>query len=160
MHKQHDYQLNLQWTGNTGQGTSAYTAYQRSYTVFTDGKAPILGSSDPAFRGDPSRHNPEDLLLAAVSSCHLLWYLHLCADAGVIVLAYSDQATGTMTETPNGSGQFTAITLHPEVVVADAAMVATAQTLHEKANAMCFIANSLNFKVHHVSTCRVGTGNK
>lgn len=155
MHQQHDYQLTLQWTGNTGQGTSAYSAYQRSYTVFTDGKAPILGSSDPAFRGDPSRHNPEELLLAAVASCHLLWYLHLCASAGVVVVAYSDQASGTMTENPNGSGQFTAITLHPDVVVADPAMVAPAQALHEKANAMCFIANSLNFQVCHLPTCRV-----
>ena len=153
--KTHHYLTQLNWTGNMGRGTSGYTAYKRDYTISAGGKAEIAGSSDPAFRGDTTRYNPEELLVASLSSCHMLWYLHLCAEAGVIVTAYTDAAEGTMAETPEGSGHFTEVVLKPMVTVADAAMVETANQLHAKANKMCFIANSCNFPVHHKPACTV-----
>lgn len=153
MNTQHNYRLTIKWTGNNGTGTSAYTAFERSHSILVDNKVEIAGSSDPAFRGDKTKHNPEDLLLASVSSCHMLWYLHLCAVAGVIVTGYIDDATGIMLETSNGGGRFSEITLHPVVTVAAASMTEKANELHKKANELCFIANSLNFPVYHKPTC-------
>jgi organic hydroperoxide reductase OsmC/OhrA len=150
MPKDHRYNIVIQWTGNTGAGTSSYTAYGRSHSIIKYDKPSILGSSDPAFRGDPQKHNPEELLLASIAACHMLWYLHLCSEAHVIVLDYNDQAIATMTESANGSGKFTEVTLHPVVKVAESSMISRANNLHKKANALCFIANSLNFKVSHV----------
>lgn len=155
MDNQHNYELTIKWTGNNGTGTSSYKAYERSHSVLVDNKAEILGSSDPEFRGDKTKHNPEDLLLASVSSCHMLWYLHLCATAGVVVTDYVDHATGTMTETSNDSGKFTAIILNPVVTVKDISMIKKANALHKEANALCFIANSLNFPVQHNPICIV-----
>jgi organic hydroperoxide reductase OsmC/OhrA len=149
MSKEHHYQLTTVWTGNKGTGTSDYRAYSRNHEVVMEGKANLLGSSDPAFRGDKTRHNPEDLLVASLSACHMLWYLHLCADAGIIVLEYEDHATGVMEETSDGSGHFTSVILHPKVTVADATMIELANTLHAKAHGFCFIARSVNFRVHH-----------
>lgn len=154
--KLHHYESTVTWTGNTGAGTRHYQEYERSHTIAVDLKAVIAGSSDPAFRGDPSKHNPEDLLVASLAACHMLWYLHLCAVAGVVVTAYSDRATGTMQENDNGGGHFTEVTLHPLVTVTDAAMVEKAITLHREAGACCFIANSVNFPVHHQPTIRLG----
>ncbi len=153
----HTYELQVKWTGNTGTGTSSYRQYERSHTISVENKVDLLGSSDPAFRGDKTRHNPEDLLLASISACHMLWYLHLCADHGVVVLDYIDQASGTMQETPDGGGHFTAVTLHPVVTVADASMVELANELHEQANKLCFIANSCNFPIKHQPTCILKT---
>jgi organic hydroperoxide reductase OsmC/OhrA len=153
MSTEHHYKLTVKWTGNTGTGTSGYTAFERSHSIIADNKVEITGSSDPAFRGDKTKHNPEDLLLASVSSCHMLWYLHLCAMAGVIVTGYIDNATGIMIETPDGGGKFTAITLYPTVTVTDNSMTEKANELHKKANELCFIANSLNFPVSHKPTC-------
>jgi organic hydroperoxide reductase OsmC/OhrA len=152
MLKQHTYTTHLTWTGNTGQGTQHYRAYERNYEISVDGKATIQGSSDPAFRGDASRYNPEELLLASISSCHMLWFLHLCAEAGVTVLSYTDQATAQMTENSNGSGRFTEATLQPHVTVANAAMLSQLTELHHQANRYCFIANSVNFPIHHKAT--------
>lgn len=154
MSAQHKYNLTIQWTGNTGQGTKDYRSYERSHTVLIEGKSDILSSSDPAFRGDHSKHNPEELFLASISSCHMLWYLHLCADNGIVVVNYSDNATGTLQETKNGSGHFTEVTLHPIVTVADQSMIEKANELHKQANEFCFIANSCNFKIHHKPLCR------
>jgi organic hydroperoxide reductase OsmC/OhrA len=154
MNRQHNYKLTVKWTGNTGTGTSNYKAFERSHSILADNKTEILGSSDPAFRGDKTKHNPEELLLGSISSCHMLWYLHLCAEAGVIVTDYIDNATGTMMETSNGGGKFTEITLHPMVTIADNSMREKAQALHKKANELCFIANSLNFPVHHMPTVK------
>ncbi len=151
----HTYHTQLHWTGNLGSGTSGYRAYSRDHEIQVDGKPMLPGSSDPAFRGDPSRYNPEDLLVSSLSACHMLWFLHLCADAGIVVTAYSDNATGTMTETADGSGRFSEVTLHPQVTVADAAMIERAQALHAAAHRMCFIANSCNFPVRHEPVCRV-----
>lgn len=154
MAKQHSYTSRLTWTGAVTGGTTSYTAYSRAYRVEIDGKPPIDGSADPMFRGDSSRHNPEDLLLAALSACHMLWYLHLCADAGVVVTAYSDQATGTM-ELSGGTGQFREVTLHPRVTVTPASDRGTAERLHARAHANCFIARSVNFPVHHAPAIEV-----
>lgn len=148
MAKQHHYKTLVNWTGNRGEGTSGYRTYDRNHTIEAGNKTIINASSDPAFLGDPSRYNPEELLLASLSSCHMLWYLHLCADNGVIVTAYSDNATGIMEENDNG-GKFTEATLHPVVTVREASMIDKAKHLHEEANKKCFIANSCNFPVKH-----------
>lgn len=146
MAKAHRYTTSLVWKGNKGRGTASYGAYGRDFDVQSEGKPVISGSSDPAFRGDATKYNPEDLLLVSLSSCHLLWYLHLCADAGVIVTAYEDQPSGTMIEDENG-GRFTEVVLHPKVTVQKAAMQTKADELHHEAHRLCFIANSVNFPV-------------
>ena len=155
MNGQHQYNLTLKWTGNKGTGTSDYRAYERSHTICVDGKTEISVSSDPAFRGDKTKYNPEEFLVAAISSCHMLSYLHLCAVAGVVVTDYVDHATGIMVETPNGSGHFTEVTLNPIVTVTEISMIEKANELHKKANELCFIANSVNFPVGHNASCRV-----
>lgn len=149
MKGQHQYKLTITWTGNTGTGTSAYREYERSHIISADNKTDILASSDPAFRGDKSKHNPEELFLASISSCHMLWYLHLCAEAGIIVTEYVDSAEGIMTETPDGGGKFTEVTLYPIVTISDISKKELAEQLHHNANKLCFIANSLNFTVQH-----------
>jgi len=155
MPKQHHYSLTVQWTGNKGQGTSTYRAYDRNHTIEADNKPVILGSSDPSFRGDKTKYNPEELLVASLSTCHMLSYLHLCAVAGVVVIAYTDNAKGIMEETPDGGGHFSEVTLYPAVVVTNASMIDKANELHHQANKLCFIANSCNFPVHHQPTCTV-----
>ena len=155
MNGEHNYNLRVEWTGNRGEGTSNYKVYERSYTIIVDNKPDILGSADPAFRGDKTKHNPEDFLVAALSSCHMLSYLHLCAVSGVIVTDYIDNATGIMIDTLNGSGHFSEVTLHPIVTVAESSMTEKANELHKKANELCFIANSVNFPVHHKPGCKV-----
>ena len=111
-----------------------------------------MGSSDPAFRGDGAKYNPEELLVSSLSSCHMLWYLHLCSEAGVVITDYIDYATGIMIETSNGSGRFKQVTLNPIVTMEENSMIKKAEGLHEKANELCFIANSVNFKVKHIPT--------
>ncbi|ASS49138.1 MAG: peroxiredoxin [Candidatus Fluviicola riflensis] len=155
MEKQHTYHTAIRWTGNKGHGTTGYRNYERDYTISAEGKPDISGSSDPAFRGDKAKYNPEDLLLASIASCHMLGYLHLCSEAGVIVVDYSDRATGLMEETPDGGGRFLFVTLFPAVTVTESSMVEKANELHHEANKLCFIANSLNFKVDHQPTCVV-----
>lgn len=148
--KQHQYRVKMEWVGNTGSGTSSYTGYSRDHVYSSLGKAiEIPGSSDPSFRGDKARYNPEELLVASLSSCHMLWYLHLCSVNKIVVTAYVDQATGIMEETKDGSGRFKEVTLHPEVTVERAVMREKANTLHQEAHQMCFIANSCNFPVKH-----------
>ena len=149
MHKEHHYSATIQWTGNTGEGTKSYKSYQRRHAILINGKPNILASSDPAFRGDKSRHNPEELLLASLSSCHMLWYLHLCSEAGIIVIDYVDNATGTMIDTENGGGRFSEVILHPIVIVSDETMIQKGAEMHTAANKLCFIANSVNFPLHH-----------
>lgn len=155
MNKTHKYNISVRWTGNTGKGTAGYKGYERSHTVSVPNKTEILCSSDPSFLGDKTKYNPEELLVASISTCHMLWYLHLCADAGIIVTAYHDNATGTMQENENGGGYFKEIALYPHVIVKDDSMVEKANNLHSKANEFCFIANSLKFPVHHKPTCTI-----
>lgn len=149
MNTEHHFAVDLRWTGNRGTGTSGYKAYGRDHVIRASGKPPIAGSADRTFFGDADRWNPEDLLVAALSQCHLLSYLHVAAAHGVTVVAYEDAATGTMQQTANGGGHFTAVTLRPRVTVADAAHVALANRLHEEAAQKCFIAASVNFPVLH-----------
>lgn len=146
--KKHSYALNLQWTGNRGSGTSAYSAYSRDHEMSAPNKRTILqGSSDPHFRGDGSRYNPEELLVASLCSCHMLWVLHLCADRKVVVLEYEDEAFGEMVESEDGSGRFTRVVLRPRMRIASASSHADALEAHRLAHHMCFIANSVNFEV-------------
>lgn len=160
MSGEHTYQVAVVWTGNRGAGTASYRAYDRANEVSADGRPTIEGSSDPEFRGDPARWNPEQLLVAALSQCHLLWFLHLAADAGVVVTAYRDDAVGTMITDGTGGGRFTEVVLRPRVEVADGGMAGRAAALHERANELCFIANSVAFPVRHepVTTIRTRTG--
>jgi organic hydroperoxide reductase OsmC/OhrA len=146
MQREHRYSVNVQWTGNTGQGTSDYRSYERNHEIKVLEKPPILGSADPKFRGDPLRYNPEELLVSALSTCHMLWYLHLCADAGIVVVSYEDRAEGTMEESSEG-GRFVRVTLHPHVRVTGSAE--QAETLHQRAHELCYIANSVNFPIQH-----------
>ncbi|MBI3845466.1 MAG: OsmC family protein [Planctomycetes bacterium] len=143
----HHYSVSVTWTGNRGEGTSSYRAYDRAHEIAVRGKTPIQGSSDPAFSGDSKRWNPEEMLVASLSTCHMLWYLHLCADAGIIVTDYRDEASGTMVVTADGGGRFTEVTLQPAVTVKAGADLQAAVKLHDKAHHLCFIANSVNFTV-------------
>lgn len=145
----HTYATTVTWMGNRGTGTTGYRDYDRSNETAAAGRPTLSGSSDPAFRGDASRWNPELLLLAALSQCHLLSYLHCCASAGVVVTDYRDEASGTMAEDTHGGGRFTEVVLRPRVTVADPAMRKQAGQLHEQAAERCFIASSVNFPVRH-----------
>jgi organic hydroperoxide reductase OsmC/OhrA len=152
---EHRYSLTATWTGNTGSGTTGYRDYARDVSLQVDGKPEVLASADRPFRGDRTRWNPEDLLLASLSECHLLSYLHACVTAGVVVVAYRDDATGVMRENGAGGGAFVEVTLHPQVTVADASMIAAAEAAHTQANEWCSIANSVNFPVRHVASISV-----
>ena len=158
--RMHAYDVLVSWTGNRGTGTSGYREYDRDHDVSAEGPPTIAGSSDPAFRGDRGRWNPELELTAALSQCHMLWYLHLCALAGVIVTSYDDDAHGTMTETEDGGGHFTEVVLRPRVTVASEEMIETALSLHKDANAKCFIANSVNFPVRHEPVIAADDGSR
>ncbi len=147
MKKEHSYRLTVRWAGNRGEGTSGYTRYGRDHVIDADGKPEITGSSDPAFRGDPSRYSPEDLLVASVSACHMLWYLHLCSDAGIVVVDYADDAMGTMIEDDDGSGRFSGMVLRPHATIAAGSDAVLAESLHEEAHRKCFIANSVTFPI-------------
>jgi organic hydroperoxide reductase OsmC/OhrA len=144
----HQYSANIVWTGNNGTGTSDYASYSRDHVISIDHKQDLQGSSDSIFRGDVTKHNPEDMFLSSLSVCHMLWYLHLCADAGVIVTAYTDNVEGILEYGKNG-GKFTEVTLHPVVSVESEEMIPLAMSLHSEAHACCFIANSVNFPVKH-----------
>jgi organic hydroperoxide reductase OsmC/OhrA len=154
----HRYALTVAWTGNTGAGTTTYRGYRRDHTVTAEGPPELLGSSDRTFHGDRERWNPEQLLLAALAQCHLLSYLHVCVEAGVVVTAYVDRATGSMRTEADGGGRFTEVVLHPAVTVADEAMVETATRAHHRAHELCFIAGSVNFPVRHEPEVRVVQG--
>jgi organic hydroperoxide reductase OsmC/OhrA len=145
--KQHTYRVTVEWTGNLGRGTASYTGYGRDHTISAGAKPPITGSSDPAFRGDPARWNPEDLLVAAISACHKLWYLHLCATSGISVVSYRDEAEATMVEDANGAGRFVSAVLRPRIVIRTDDDIEKAARLHHEAHEHCFIANSVNFPI-------------
>jgi organic hydroperoxide reductase OsmC/OhrA len=144
----HSFRIHATWSGNKGTGTSSYQAYSRNHELSTPGKATIIAaSSAPEFRGDASRYNPEELLVGALSACHMLWALHLCAEAGIVVTAYEDDATGEMAMNSDGSGQFVEVVLRPHVTVTDAARRSDMDALHQRAHELCFIARSVNFPV-------------
>lgn len=149
----HDYRVTVQWTGDRGTGTSGYRDYGRDHLVLGAGKPTILGSSDPTFRGDRDRWNPEEMLVAALSQCHMLTYLHLAVQAGIVVLGYRDEASGEMVQDRVGDGgEFREVTLRPTVTISDPAHSDRAQELHHDVPELCFIARSVTFPVHHVPT--------
>jgi len=149
MSKHHAYRIHVDWTGNNGTGTSDYAAYFRDHTITAPNKNEIYASSDTAFRGDAAKYNPEELFLSSIASCHMLWYLHLCADNDIIVESYSDDATGSMLEAGQDGrgGHFTEVVLHPRITVAEESMIEKAMELHSEAHHHCFIANSCNFPI-------------
>lgn len=157
MRLEHHYALEVEWLGNRGTGTSGYRDYGRQVVVRAEGKHEIAGSSDKPFHGDADRWNPEEFLLAGLAQCHLLSYLHVAVLRGVVVTAYVDNAVGTMRQTPDGGGHFTEVTLRPIVTVASADMVEDAREAHREASQKCFIANSVNFPVHHEPTIQVAS---
>lgn len=153
MTRTHHYTTSIKWTGNLGTGTQNYRSYYRNYEINAAGKQQsVKGSSDPSFRGDPSRYNPEELFVASLSACHMLWYLHLAAASGITVLEYLDRAEGNMTETEDGGGHFTSVTLHPVIKIAESDRIADAYTLHEAAGKKCFIANSVRVPITYAGT--------
>ena len=157
-HQSHEFACRVLWTGAKFGGTENYAGYSREYRIEFEGKPALRGSSAPLFRGDGALHNPEDLLVAALSGCHLLSYLALCARGGVVVLDYSDDAWGKM-ETVEGRIRFTEVLLRPKVTISASSSLATARALHGEAHGVCFIANSVNFPVRHEPTvCVAGQG--
>jgi organic hydroperoxide reductase OsmC/OhrA len=144
--KTHRYETCVAWAAD-GEGTKSYRSYSRNFMITAQRKAEIEGSSDPAFHGDATRYNPEELLVASLSSCHMLWYLHLCSVNRIVVLYYRDNATGTMEE-GDGAGQFVKAELRPEIRIARGGDSARALALHEEAHRLCFIARSVNFPVN------------
>jgi organic hydroperoxide reductase OsmC/OhrA len=150
MARTHHYAIQLKWTGDLGRGTLDYRSYSRNHEFTAVGKAaPVQGSSDPVFRGDAARYNPEELLVSTLSSCHMLWMLHLCAEAGIVVTAYNDDASGTMAENEDGSGEFVEVELRPRMTITDASRSGEVMALHDKAHQLCFIARSVKFPVRH-----------
>jgi organic hydroperoxide reductase OsmC/OhrA len=153
---EHHYATRIEWLGNRGTGTSGYRDYGREVLLSAEGKHPVEGSADRAFHGNPERWNPEELLVAALSQCHLLSYLHVAVLRGVVVTAYSDDATGTMETTPDGGGRFTSVTLRPLVTIASPEMEDAALDAHREASQKCFIANSVSFPVLHEPRVVIG----
>lgn len=148
----HEYTSRISWTGNRGQGTSSYRGYDRTWSVTTPGKPPIACSNDPLLGGDPGLHNPEDLLLSALSACHMLWYLHLASNAGIVVHGYEDQPIAVGENHPSGAGRFVAATLRPAITVGPRCDLAVADAIHAKIHAFCFIAQSVNFPVAYAAS--------
>ena len=155
MSKQHNYKLTTVWTGNKGTGTNNVKTYDRSHTVTITGKPELQLTTDNPFVGDKTKLNPEDLLVAAISSCHMLSYLYVCALEGIVIMDYADNATGIMIENEKGGGQFKEVTLNPVFSVAESSMIDKAIELHHKAHDLCFIANSVNFPVLNNPVCNV-----
>ena len=147
MAKTHRYAPEVTWTGNTGTGTSGYAAFSRNVEIASAGKPTILGSADPAFRGDPARWNPEDMLVSSLSVCHMLWFLHLAAMAKVIVTDYVDHPEGFMEESKPGDALFTSVVLHPKVTTTAPVDPALMAKMHHDAHEKCFIGRSVNFPV-------------
>ncbi len=146
--RSHRYEVGLEWTGAGPSGTTAYTAYARSYTILLAGKPGLEGSSDPVYRGDSAKVNPEEMLVASLAACHMLWYLHLCADRGVVVTQYADSATGVLELDRETGGRFIEVVLRPRITLLRGD-IQLAESLHEEARRKCFIANSVNFPVRH-----------
>ena len=151
---EHSYEVKINWTGNTGEGTSSYEFYSRDHTISVKGKPTLELSSDPSFLGDETKYNPEELLVSAISGCYMLWYLHLCANNNITVTSYTDHAAGTMGGDSQGM-QFTNVQLHPEVEILEEGLEPKASQLHAQAHDKCFIARSMNFPVGHTPSTNV-----
>jgi len=145
----HDFPAKIIWTGNRGTGTSAYKDYDRTWSMITSGKVVVHCSNDPLLGGDPSKYNPEDMLIACVASCHMLWYLHLCSTAGVTVVSYEDDPVGVGESAPDGSGQFVEAVLHPKITITAGSDPQKARDIHDEIHKVCFIARSVNFPIRY-----------
>lgn len=156
MSEAHDFEARIVWTGNRGEGTAHYRAYERTWEVRTPGKPPVACSNDPRLGGDPGLHNPEDMLIAALSACHMLWYLHLASDAGITVLAYDDSPLGHGESAASGAGRFTGATLRPRITVAPGTDLGRADAIHHEIGKVCFIARSVAFPVAHKARYVIG----
>lgn len=154
--KENNFTARVEWTGNTGEGNKRYLGYKRTWSITTPGKAEVECSNDPQLGGDPSLHNPEDLLLTTIASCHMLWYLHLASDAGVLVQSYQDTPEGVGETQKNGAGRFVRVTLHPRILVAEGTDLEKAHKLHEDVGEYCFVARSMNFPIHHKPVFEIG----
>jgi len=148
----HDYTARIAWTGNRGVGTKTYRGYDRTWDIATPGKPVVQCSNDPLLGGDPSLPNPEDLLLASLSACHMLWYLHLASAAGIVVTGYADDPLGVGENAPDGTGRFVKAVLRPTITVATGTDLAAADAIHARIHAHCFIARSVNFPVEYAAS--------
>ena len=155
MAKLHDFVSSIIWTGNRGEGTRAYKGYDRTWDIALPCKDIIHCSNDPLLGGDPAKMNPEDLLISALSACHMLWYLHLASNAGIVVTDYRDDPIGHGETLPNGAGRFLAAVLRPKISVQEGADLGFATALHHKVHDFCFIARSVNFPVSYEPTFNV-----
>jgi organic hydroperoxide reductase OsmC/OhrA len=147
-----EFEARIRWTGDRGEGTKTYRGYDRTWRIETPGQVPIECSNDPAIGGDPNKPNPEELLLASLAGCHMLWYLHLASRAGIVVRAYSDDPLGIGESGKAGEGRFTRAILRPQITVERGADLAKADALHEEIDRYCFIARSINFSVEYRAT--------
>ncbi len=152
----HDYTARVTWTGNRGQGTASYRAYDRTWNIETPNKPVVHCSNDPLLGGDPTLHNPEDLLIASLSACHMLWYLHLASDAGIAVQGYVDDPVAVGESLPSGAGRFLSAALRPVITVPDSTDLAKADAIHHEIHKTCFIARSVNFPVTYEARYEVG----
>lgn len=144
---QHDYTSRVIWTGNRGTGTSSYKAYDRTWNITAEGKPVVECSNDPLLGGDPTKMNPEDLLISALSACHMLWYLHLASEAGIVVSHYEDNPNAVGETGPGGAGRFLSAELRPDIHVQAGADLAEAEAIHHRIHKVCYIARSVNFPV-------------
>ncbi len=151
----HDFVAGVAWTGNRGEGTAGYRAYDRNWSIVTPGKPTVSCSNDPRLGGDPALHNPEDLLIASLSACHMLWYLHLASVAGIVVMDYRDDPVGHGESMPDGAGRFVGATLRPRIMVQKGADLARAEAIHHEIAEVCFIARSVAFPVRYDATYEV-----
>lgn len=153
--RQTDYTARVAWTGNRGEGTRTYRGYDRTWDIATPGKPVIHCSNDPLLGGDPSKSNPEDLLLGTLSACHMLWYLHLASEAGIVVTGYTDDPLGIGEHDPGGAGRFVRAVLRPRIALAPRSDPARADQAHARIHEVCFIARSVNFPVRYEATYEV-----
>lgn len=156
MSERHDFVSAIEWTGNRGGGTAGYRSYDRTWSVVTPGKPVVHCSNDPRLGGAPTLHNPEDLLISALSACHMLWYLHLASRERIVVIAYRDEPMGVGESTPDGAGRFVEAILRPVVSVREGADLERAEAIHHEIHHHCFIARSVNFPVRYETRLEVG----
>ncbi len=150
MHLKHLFKAALNWSKDNGKSIR----YTKNHTISFEGKEALTISAAKAFKGDPSLHNPEDLLLSSLMSCHMMSYLYICAQHQIEVIDYQDQAIATLETNENGSGRFIEVRLNPQVTISNGEQIALANTLHHQAHQLCFIANSCNFPILHQATCK------
>jgi organic hydroperoxide reductase OsmC/OhrA len=149
MASEHEFSCQTEWTGNRGEGTSGLRKFDRTWSISTPGRAVVEGSADPQFGGKADRPNPEDLLMASLSACHMLWYLHLATVAGIVVQSYVDKPVGYGEVEKSGVGRFLRATLRPHIVLAAGTDQAKADAIHHEIHKYCFIARSVNFPIDY-----------